>query len=165
MTIADFDKLSGEEKEKLLFSCCGSTEWVKSMLEIFPVNDLLDLLEYAEEKWYDCNTADWLEAFENHARLGDTNALSKEDMPQFGKSEQNSLMSSDNMVIQALINANHKYEKIFGYMFISFAPGKSAEELLTELEDRLNNDPREEIKIAASEQDKITKNRLKKFFA
>lgn len=165
MTIADFDKLSNEEKEQLLFSCCGSIEWVKSMLEIFPVDDLIDLFEYAEEKWYDCNTADWLEAFENHARLGDANALSKEDMPQFGKSEQNSLMGSDEIVIQALIDANNEYEEIFGYMFISFAHGKSAEALLTELEERLNNDPREEIKIAASEQDTITKHRLKKFFS
>lgn len=165
MTIADFDKLPEDEKRQLLFYCCGSHEWVKSMLEIFPVNDLVDLLEYAEEKWYDCNTADWLEAFENHARLGDVNALAKEDMPRFGNTEQHTLLTSDNVVIQALIDASHDYEETFGYMFISFAPGKSAEQLLTELEDRLNNDPREEIRIAASEQDKITKHRLKKLFA
>lgn len=165
MTIAEFDQLSPQEKTKRLFNCCGSHQWVKSMLEVFPVEDLIDLLEYAEEKWYDCNNDDWLEAFENHARLGDLNALAKEDMLQFGNAEQRSLLSSDENVLAALGEANDEYEETFGYMFISFAPGKSAETLLKELEDRLKNDPREEIKIAASEQDKITKHRLKKLFA
>lgn len=166
MTIAQFDQLSIDEKKNLLFSCCGSHEWVKQMMEIFPVQDLIDLLEYAEEKWYDCNPADWLEAFENHARLGDKDALETADEEfSFSIREQARLLSSDELVLQALIDANEDYEETFGYMFISFAQGKTAETLLTELEGRLRHDPREEIKIAAAEQDKITKSRLKKLFA
>lgn len=165
MTIAEFNNLPIEEKKQLLFDCCGSNEWTRTMLEIFPIDDLDDLLEYAEEKWYDCNHADWLEAFENHARLGDKNALSKEGIHRFGKAEQMVLLTSDENVIQSLREANDEYEESFGYMFISFAPGKSAEILLEELNQRLNNDPREEIKIAAAEQDRITKLRLKKLFS
>lgn len=164
MTIAQFDQLPVEEKRNLLFSCCGSEAWVSQMLEIFPVNDLIDLLEYAEEKWYDCNPADWLEAFESHARLGDRNALQMEASDSFSIHEQAKLLTSENVVLQSLIDANDEYEETFGYMFISYAQGKTAETLLTELEERLRNDPREEIKIAAAEQDKITKNRLKKVF-
>lgn len=165
MTIAQFDQLPVEEKRNLLFSCCGSEAWVQQMMEVFPVEDLIDLLEYAEEKWYDCNPADWLEAFENHARLGDKKALKEEEEFSFSVKEQAKLLTSDELVVQALIDANEDYEETFGYMFISFAQGKTAEALLTELEGRLRNDPREEIKIAASEQDKITKGRLKKLFS
>ena len=165
MTIAQFDQLPVEEKRNLLFSCCGSEAWVQQMMEVFPVEDLIDLLEYAEEKWYDCNPADWLEAFENHARLGDKKALKEEEEFSFSVREQAKLLTSDESVVQALIDANEDYEETFGYMFISFAQGKTAEALLTELEGRLRNDPREEIKIAASEQDKITKGRLKKLFS
>ena len=77
MTIADFDHLDSSKKKELLFNCCGSSAWVKEMLEIFPVNDLLDLLEYAEEKWFDCNPADWLEAFEHYPRIGDNHLSMK----------------------------------------------------------------------------------------
>ncbi len=164
MTIARFDRLPDTEKQKLLFNCCGCTSWVRSMMEAFPVQDLADLLEHAEEKWYDCNPADWLEAFENHARLGDKEALQQEDLPSFSSSEQAKLLTSDENIVQSLMDANQTYEDTFGYMFISFAPGKSAEQLLAELQERLINDPREEIRIAADEQDKITKNRLKKLF-
>lgn len=165
MTIAQFNKLSSSDKNQHLFSCCGSTAWVKGMLEILPVENLTDLLDHAEEIWYDCNPADWLEAFENHTRLGDKEALGNEDMASFGKSEQAKLLTSDEKVVDELIKANKEYEEIFGYMFISYAPGKSAAMLLKELKERLNNDPREEIKIAAAEQDKITKGRLTKLFA
>lgn len=164
MTMSEFDKMTIEEKSDLLFSCCGSTGWVKSMLEVLPVQDLDDLLEFAEEKWYECNHSDWLEAFENHARLGDRDALAHEYMYRFGNAEQAALLSSDKELVQKLLSSNELYEETFGYMFISFAPGKSAEQLLQELEERLNNDPREEIKIAAAEQDKITKHRLRKLF-
>ncbi len=165
MTIAQFDQLPVGEKRNLLFSCCGSESWVNQMLEIFPVNDLIDLLEYAEEKWFDCNPADWLEAFENHARLGDKNALQNELSDSFSINEQARLLTSENVILQSLSDANEDYEETFGYMFISYAQGKTAETLLAELEERLRNDPREEIKIAAAEQDKITKSRLRKLFS
>lgn len=164
MTIADFDDLPEEEKKKLLFNCCGSHEWVRSMLEILPVEDLVDMLEYAEEKWYECNGADWLEAFAHHARLGDVEALSNEEMPRFGNAEQRALLTSDEAILKELAEANEEYEETFGYLYISFAPERSAEVLLEEMKDRLNNDPRDELQIAAAEQDKITKHRIKKMF-
>lgn len=163
MTIAQFDQISVPERKDMLFHCCGSSAWVKGMMEIFPVQNFVDLLEYAEEKWYDCNPADWLEAFENHARLGDRKTLNAED-DLYGKSEQEKLLAGDTLVIDALKKANEQYEDTFGYMFISFAHGKTAKQLLEELEQRLENDPRDELQIAASEQYKITKSRLEKLF-
>ena len=50
----------------------------------------------------------------------------------------------------------------FGYIFIVFATGKSAIEMLKILKDRLINDPESEINIAKEEQHKITKLRLSK---
>ena len=60
---------------------------------------------------------------------------------------------------------NQKYEKRFGYIFIVYATGKSAEEMLEIVELRLKNNPYDEIKIAASEQNRITKLRLKKLLS
>ncbi len=166
MTIADFDHLKADEKKNILFNCCGSNAWVKGMMEIFPVNDLVDLLEYAEEKWYDCNPADWMEAFEHHPKIGDTQSIHSTIAPSnnFAAKEQEGIGSADISVLTALEKANEDYLENFGYIFIVFATGKSANEMLAILNSRLNNDPHEELNIAAAEQNKITRLRLEKLF-
>ena len=60
MTIADFDHLAESEKKVLLQKCCGSSGWVSKMLRIFPVNDLIDLLESADDAWEECKKNDWI---------------------------------------------------------------------------------------------------------
>jgi 5-hydroxyisourate hydrolase / 2-oxo-4-hydroxy-4-carboxy-5-ureidoimidazoline decarboxylase len=65
-------------------------------------------------------------------------------------------------VLARLSEANREYEARFGYIFIVCATGKSAEEMLRLLEGRLDNDPLIEIRIAASEQRKITRLRIAK---
>ena len=57
---------------------------------------------------------------------------------------------------------NREYEKKFGYIFIVCATGKSAQEMLDLIRQRLKNTPQIEINIAAWEQNKITNLRLKK---
>ena len=47
-------------------------------------------------------------------------------------------------------------------MFIVCASGKSAEEILAMLRERLHNDPARELELAAAEQNKITQLRLQK---
>lgn len=166
MTIAEFDHLKAEEKKILLFNCCGSTAWVKGMMEIFPVNDLVDLLEYAEEKWYDCNPADWMEAFMHHPKIGDTQSVHTTVSPSndYASQEQKGIESAEKGILTALEKANENYMENFGYIFIVFATGKSAEEMLDILNSRINNDPHEELNIAAGEQNKITRLRLEKLF-
>lgn len=166
MTIAEFDKMDVAKKKEVLFNCCGSTGWVKGMLGVFPVNDLIDLLEYAEEQWYDCNPADWLEAFEHHPRIGDIHLIQKNfaNTAEYALKEQAGIKDSSEKVLAELAEKNEQYEENFGYLFIIFATGKSAAEMLALLNQRLENDPRDELMIAAAEQDRITKQRLKKLF-
>jgi 2-oxo-4-hydroxy-4-carboxy-5-ureidoimidazoline decarboxylase len=62
----------------------------------------------------------------------------------------------------ALAEGNRLYEEKFGYIFIVCAMGKSAEEMLVLLHSRLSNTPEVEIKMAADQQNEITKLRLQK---
>jgi 2-oxo-4-hydroxy-4-carboxy-5-ureidoimidazoline decarboxylase len=57
---------------------------------------------------------------------------------------------------------NSQYEEKFGYIFIVCASGKSSEEMLSILRERLENPPDDELRIAAAEQAKITELRLRK---
>ncbi|MES2772541.1 MAG: 2-oxo-4-hydroxy-4-carboxy-5-ureidoimidazoline decarboxylase [Bacteroidota bacterium] len=166
MTIAEFDHLPSTQQQELLTKCCGSAVWVEKMLEACPVEDLVELLEYAEEKWYECSDADWLEAFAHHPKIGDTQSLKEKfaDTADWAADEQSEVAKAANDTIEALADGNRLYEDKFGYIFIVCATGKSAAEMLALLQVRLQNAPEVEIEIAAAEQDKITKLRLEKLF-
>ena len=55
MTIAEFDHLAPDAKKAFLLQCCGSSSWADKMIKMPPVEDLIDLFEDAEEKWYECD--------------------------------------------------------------------------------------------------------------
>lgn len=165
MTIAEFDHLDREMKKKLLYQCCGSTTWVEKMLNTPPADDLVDLLEDAEECWYTCKEKDWKEAFSNHPKIGDLDSLRKKySEDQFAHGEQSLVSIASEQTLHALAEGNKTYEEKFGYIFIVSAAGKSAVEILGMLTARLQNKPETEITIAMDEQNKITRLRLEKLF-
>ena len=134
------------------------------MLPFFPADDLVELLEDAEEQWFKCSESDWKEAFSHHPKIGDTASLKKKfsSTAQWASGEQSGVNAASQQTIEALAEGNRKYEDKFGYIFIVCATGKTAEEMLEILTSRLSNDPKDEIEIAADEQNKITKLRLEK---
>lgn len=57
-----------------------------------------------------------------------------------------------------------RYEEKFGFPFLVSPSGKSPEERHSILLKRMKNDPAAELKIAAEEQNKITKQRIRDYF-
>jgi 2-oxo-4-hydroxy-4-carboxy-5-ureidoimidazoline decarboxylase len=166
MTIAEFDHLPIEQKRELLQKCCGSKAWIDKMIGAPPLEDLVDLVETAEEKWWECSEKDWLEAFEHHPKIGDINSLMKKyaNTAAWASNEQSGVDAASDEILTALAKGNEDYEQKFGHIFIVCATGKSAGEMLEILQSRLPNTAEDEIKIAADEQLKITKLRLEKLF-
>jgi 2-oxo-4-hydroxy-4-carboxy-5-ureidoimidazoline decarboxylase len=166
MTIAEFDHLDVEAKKKLLQPCCGSGAWVQKMLSSPPAEDLVDLLEMAEENWYACNENDWREAFAQHPMIGDLASLNEKytATANWAAGEQSGVQVASETTLMELAELNKAYKEKFGYIFIVFATGKPAEEMLQLLKERINNDPSLEVTIAMEEQLKITKLRLEKLF-
>ena len=134
------------------------------MLPFFPADDLVELLEDAEEQWFKCSEEDWKEAFAQHPKIGDFESLQKkfESTSEWASGEQSGVNNASQQTLEALAEDNKKYEDKFGYIFIVCATGKSAEEMLGILNERLLNDPKDEIEIAADEQNTITKLRIEK---
>jgi 2-oxo-4-hydroxy-4-carboxy-5-ureidoimidazoline decarboxylase len=66
-------------------------------------------------------------------------------------------------VKQALAAGNRQYEEKFGRIFIICATGKSASEILQNLQRRLNNDEATELHEAAEQQRQIIQIRVKKW--
>jgi 2-oxo-4-hydroxy-4-carboxy-5-ureidoimidazoline decarboxylase len=166
MSIAESDHLNIEEKKALLQQCCGSSAWVNNMIAAPPAEDLVDLLQIAEEQWYACQEADWREAFSHHPKIGDIDALKEKfaATAQWAEGEQGGVKQASEQTLQQLAAGNQAYEQKFGYIFIVCATGRSADEMLQLLNQRLYNNPEVEIQIAMEQQLKITKLRLEKLF-
>ena len=166
MTLHEFNTLPKDQLKEELIRCCGSYAWVQRMLPFVPAEDLVELLEDAEEQWWLCSEDDWKEAFSHHPKIGDIESLQKRfaDTATWAADEQGGVNKASPATLKALEEANRAYEEKFGYIFIVFASGKSAEEMLGILQSRLQNSPEEEIKIAADEQNRITRLRIEKLF-
>lgn len=167
MTLHELNTLSHEQLREELTRCCGCSAWVSKMLGFFPADDLVEVLEDAEEQWYQCSEKDWKEAFDHHPRIGDIDSLKKKfnSTADWAKGEQSGVKTANQNVLEALAQGNQDYENKFGYIFIVCATGKTASEMLEILESRLKNDPEDEIQIAADEQNKITQLRLEKLIS
>jgi OHCU decarboxylase len=118
----------------------------------------------ADRIWWALEPAEWLEAFHSHPKIGEKKAAAEIALrsQQWSEVEQSGISNSTPQTIDALAELNRVYEEKFGYIFIVCASGKSSEDLLAILRQRLENDPDEELRIAAAEQAKITQLRLKK---
>jgi 2-oxo-4-hydroxy-4-carboxy-5-ureidoimidazoline decarboxylase len=164
MTLHEFNILPKQQLIEELTKCCGSPAWVNKMLPFIPADDMVELLEDAEEQWYACREEDWKEAFAHHPKIGDIESLKMKfaSTAQWASDEQSAVSNASEQTIKALAEGNRLYEEKFGYIFIVYATGRSAEEILTALQTRLQNNPEVEIEIAADEQNKITKLRIEK---
>jgi 2-oxo-4-hydroxy-4-carboxy-5-ureidoimidazoline decarboxylase len=120
------------------------------------------MLAQARAIWFALDERDWREAFADHPAIGDRAALARRfpETHHLSEREQAGAGAASDVVLDGLAEGNRRYREKFGYTFIVCATGKSAVEMLEQLETRLPNDPAREIQIAADEQAKITELRL-----
>ncbi len=145
--------------------CCGSQRWVAGFLAGRPFRSREQLLGHAEQVWWHLGDADWREAFTHHPRIGaDPAALRAKygSTAKWAEGEQSGMAAADERTIQALAAGNLSYEDRFRHLFVVCATGLSAAEMLVRLEERMDNAPEAELRIAAGEQLKITALRLAK---
>lgn len=131
------------------------------MLVARPYASDAHLLATAEELWWALEPADWLEAFEAHPRIGEK-AEPHDPTAGWSAEEQAGVAGAAAATRAALETGNRAYESKFGHVFLVCATGRSAEELRSDLQRRLENEPDLELRVAAGEQAKITRLRLER---
>ena len=158
----EIDSASPEVARAVLQRACGSSRWVDRMMSRRPFGRDAKLLSVARIEWFGLTEIDWLEAFSHHPKIGDRDALAARfpETHDLSSTEQSGVSSAREDVLQALADGNTAYIDRFGFIFIVCATGKTAEEMLSLLRDRLSNDRASELRIAAEEQAKITALRL-----
>ncbi|MEA2462694.1 MAG: allantoicase [Acidobacteriota bacterium] len=134
---------------------CGSSRWVDAMLNARPFASWEALLAASDETWFSLDASDWLEAFAAHPRIG-------ERKPGWSSQEQSGTRTASEETMQAIADGNREYEEKFGFIYLVRATGRSADEILANLTERLTHDRDAELRTAADEQAKIIALRLEK---
>jgi len=160
VTVAAYiNALSADAAAAALARCCASKQWVKRMLAGRPFASDQELFRASEREWWGLDRGDWLEAFAAHPRIGERTT------DTWSSGEQGGLAPAGADLRHALREDNGSYERRFGHVYLVCATGRSAAELLTDLRERLTNEPDKELRVAAGEQAKITHLRLEKLVA
>jgi len=162
--LAWLNSLTADEAAQELRQCCGSKRWATEMANRRPFPTEKILVAAANDIWRSLDRSDWLEAFRSHPKIGEKKADSKvsAQSQQWSGQEQSGIANASHETASSLAALNADYEQKFGYIFIICATGKTSDEMLSALRERLQHDPESELLIAAAEQSKITELRLKK---
>ncbi|MFI5624161.1 2-oxo-4-hydroxy-4-carboxy-5-ureidoimidazoline decarboxylase [Nocardioides sp. NPDC051685] len=160
MTLAQFDSLPADEAEGLLAPCVAIPSWAAGLVEGRPYADIGDLLANAERlaaAWTDEEVEG---ALADHPRIGERHAGDGESAALSAR-EQAGVDPADVEVQARLRAGNAAYEERFGRIYLVRAAGRSAEEMLALLEERLENDPATEIAVTKGQLAEIALLRLR----
>lgn len=164
MSLIYINGLDRGSAQQAFLNCCGAERWAQEMADGRPYGDALALARQTEGAWTKMTRADWLEAFGAHAKIGDIESLKAKYGSTKGLSinEQSGVAGASQAVLEELAARNREYEERYGYIFIVCATGKTAEELLSILKERIVNAHDAELKNAIEQQKRITNLRLEK---
>jgi allantoicase len=162
--LARFNGLPRAKAVKALLDCCGSKKWAGRLADQRPFSSDDELIANADKIWTQLETQEWLEAFRHQPPIGENRATARQSKTasRWSVKEQSTAQSAGPEVLAALAAENKKYSDKFGFVFLICATGKTSQEILAALSQRLGNNPEVEMHIAAEEQRKITRLRLEK---
>ncbi|MBD0023351.1 2-oxo-4-hydroxy-4-carboxy-5-ureidoimidazoline decarboxylase [Gordonia pseudamarae] len=157
--LSSFNELTERQAISALYECCSSTIWAIRVAAARPFADDEALLEYADLILAELSEKDLDEALAGHPRIGD-----RADNPSSAR-EQSGVAGADAAVLAELKALNAAYDERFGHVYLVFANGRPAAELLAILKERMRNDPATERRVMRLELAKINRSRLIRMLA
>lgn len=154
----EFNALPIEAAADRLASCFADARWARSVAARRPFAALTDLFAAADSAWFELTEADWLHVLATHPRIGERGGHA----PAASEREQSGVRQAPAQTLADLAAENRAYEERFGHVFLIAAAGRGADEILTELRRRLDNQPDIELAEAAEELRRITRMRLER---
>jgi 2-oxo-4-hydroxy-4-carboxy-5-ureidoimidazoline decarboxylase len=162
ISLAALNALPAGDAESLLRTCCASARWARQVTAGRPYRSAAELLAAAGDALAALDEPDLDEAVAGHPRIGERAAGSHSAAS--GR-EQAGVLAGGTGVLSELAEGNRRYEERFGHVYIVCADGRSGEELLNLLTQRLQNDPDTEREQVRTELGKINGLRLGRLVA
>lgn len=161
--LAAWNELGLDDAAETILPCNGSAVWATLVAYNRPLDSPEALFAMSDKIWRSLPEEDWQEAFDSHPRLGERNARAATEKSLNWSAGEQSAANPDDAVREALADGNREYEAKFGRIFLLCATGRSAQEMLTILRQRMENDAATELREAAEQQRLITHLRLRKW--
>ncbi len=153
---------TAEEAQQVFLACCSSPRWASAMEAGRPYADAEAVYAAGDAALLDLSETDIADALSGHARIGDK---VKGKKGAWSRKEQAGMTAASSDIQEAMANGNAAYEQRFGRVYLVSAAGLSAEQLLSTLLARLNNDPDTEREVVRGEFAKINRLRLHRLLA
>ena len=164
MLLEQFNAAPAEEARELLKPCLDIPRWVEQITSARPFARL-DALVHTARMAADPFTPEELEgALAHHPRIGERAAGASAEATM-SRTEQSGVDPRDQATLMALAEGNRAYEEKFGRVFLIRAAGRSAEEMLSALHERLGHSPEQEDVIVAEQLREIAVLRLEQSFS
>lgn len=162
MRLADFNSAPSTAAAAVIGPCVDVPRWITSIIEARPFATRADLLAHATTAAPAWTEAELDRALQHHPRIGErAQGASAEN--EMSRREQSGVDTSAGTAEQ-LLASNREYEAKFGRVFLIRAAGRNAEEILTQLQSRLNNTPEQELPVVAEQLREIALIRLEGLF-
>jgi 2-oxo-4-hydroxy-4-carboxy-5-ureidoimidazoline decarboxylase len=145
------------EAERVLTACCASPRWAAAVAAGRPYASPEQLFDAADDALADLDEDDVSRALAGHPRIGER---AEGERGAWSRREQSGLSGAEEDTLRALADGNRSYEAKFGQVYLVCASGRSAEELLGVLQQRLRNDPVTERAVVRRELGLINRIRL-----
>ena len=147
-----------------LRACCAADAWLSRMSLARPFPSVKDALDLSDQVVLGLDDTGLDQALAAHARIGERR-LGSTTEDRWSRSEQAGALAVDTDVQQRLAEGNRRYEDRFGRVFLIRAAGRSAEDMLAALEERLGHDDATERDVVRRELAEIVRFRLLRVLA
>ncbi|HEU4422337.1 MAG TPA: 2-oxo-4-hydroxy-4-carboxy-5-ureidoimidazoline decarboxylase [Pilimelia sp.] len=164
VALARWNAVPRDEAVRELLPCCASTVWASRVAGGRPYPDVGAVVVAGAAAVADLPWTEVGQALAAHPRIGERPAGDHREAG-WSRREQAGAAGAAEPTAAALAAANSAYEQRFGHVFLIFATGRTAEQMLAEARSRLGNDEATERRVVRDELSKITRLRLERLFA
>lgn len=146
-----------------LAACLDAPEWVEAVLAARPFATPAAALQAGDEAASALPPEQVLRALHAHPRIGERPTGAGASAAASRREQAG--VAADDATARALAAGNTAYEERFGHVFLVRAAGRSAEDVLAALRQRLDNDPATEVAVAGDQLREIALLRLRALLA
>lgn len=159
MMLAEFNGAHRSDAVDLLRPCLDIRRWYEQVADARPFADREAVLRAAREAAHPFTADEVATAMSHHPRIGERSTEAGAEAA-LSRSEQSGVDANDAATQAALAAGNRAYEQKFDRVFLIRAAGRTAEEILAALNERLEHTPAEEETIVAEQLREIALLRL-----
>jgi 2-oxo-4-hydroxy-4-carboxy-5-ureidoimidazoline decarboxylase len=148
--LADFDMLSADQARMLLHPVCASDAWLDAVIGGRPYRTLPRLLARSDAVVATLDASNISQALASHARIGER-AGGSDIESAWSREEQAGAITAGDDLAAALHRGNLEYEQRFGHVFLMCATGRTPQQMLAAMYERMDNDPDVEQQVLLRE--------------